>query len=112
MRSSKDLDAAGFIAVMARLKQLGFSHRKADVPASAQLCYGDRPGMATPAQLSTIRGMWAKWHGTADEKALSHWIERCYGISALRFCDVQTAQKAIEGLKVMNMRRARLNPAK
>ncbi|QTD46159.1 regulatory protein GemA [Ottowia testudinis] len=114
--SSTELNEADFEAVMRRFGQLGFTGRKGVATSAlaphARATDGYRPGMATPAQIDTIRGMWAKWHGSDDERALSRWIERYYGISALRFCDVQTAQKAIEGLKAMNARRARLNAEK
>lgn len=111
VRSARELDMAGFDAVMRRFGVLGFTSRKGfasqTLAPHARATDSYRPGMATPAQLDTIRGMWAKWHGRADERALSHWLEHRYGVSALRFCDVQTAQKAIEGLKAMNARRAR-----
>ena len=111
VRSATELSAAGFKAVMRRMAQLGFESRSAGathmLAPHVRATDGLRPGMATPAQIETIRGMWANWHGQADERALSRWIEGRYGISALRFCDVQTAQKAIEGLKAMLARRTR-----
>lgn len=111
VRSAAELSAAGFKAVMRRMAQLGFESRSAGathmLAPHVRATDGLRPGMATPAQIETIRGMWANWHGQADERALSRWIEGRYGISALRFCDVQTAQKAIEGLKAMLARQTR-----
>lgn len=108
VRSASELSAAGFKAVMRQMEQLGFesrSHQAENALAPrARATDGLRPGMATAAQIETIRGMWASWHGQTDERALSRWLERRYGISALRFCDVQTAQKAIEGLKAMRAR--------
>lgn len=105
VRSSRELDQAGFARVMKRFKALGFAHA---TPAAPQ--YGARPGMASPAQVETIRALWHTWHGgegIEGARALRHWLERFYQVSDLRFCDVATAQKAIEGLKAMNGRKRR-----
>ena len=117
VRSASDLDAAGFEAVMSRFEALGFAKgkaRRAGAPATAPAPvppqYGERWGMATPAQVDTIRGMWRTWYEGSDEasaRALRHWLEVHYHISDLRFCDVATAQKALEGLKAMNARKQR-----
>lgn len=117
VRSASDLDAAGFEAVMRRFEALGFAKGKARragapaiAPAPVPLQYGERWGMATPAQVDTIRGMWRTWYEGSDEasaRALRHWLETHYHVTDLRFCDVATAQKAIEGLKAMNARKQR-----
>ena len=117
VRSASDLDAAGFDAVMRRFEALGFAKgqaRRAGVPATAPAPvppqYGERWGMATPAQVDTIRGMWRTWYEGSDEasaRALRHWLETHYHVTDLRFCDVATAQKALEGLKAMNARKRR-----
>ena len=117
VRSASDLDAAGFDAVMRRFEALGFAKgkaRRAGVPATAPAPvppqYGERWGMATPAQVDTIRGMWRTWYEGSDEasaRALRHWLETHYHVTDLRFCDVPTAQKAIEGLKAMHGRQQR-----
>ena len=117
VRSASGLDAAGFEAVMRRFEALGFAKgqaRRAGVPATAPAPvppqYGERRGMATPAQVDTIRGMWRTWYEGSDEasaRALRHWLEGHYHVSDLRFCDVATAQKAIEGLKAMSGRKQR-----
>ena len=117
VRSASDLDAAGFEAVMRRFEALGFAKgqaRRAGVPATAPAPvppqYGERWGMATPAQVDTIRGMWRTWYEGSDEasaRALRHWLETHYHVTDLRFCDVPTAQKAIEGLKAMHGRQQR-----
>lgn len=117
VRSASGLDAAGFVAVMRRFEALGFAKgkaRRAGVPATAPAPvppqYGERRGMATPAQVDTIRGMWRTWYEGSDEdsaRALRHWLEGHYHVSDLRFCDVATAQKALEGLKAMNARKRR-----
>ena len=117
VRSASGLDAAGFEAVMRRFEALGFAKgqaRRAGVPATAPAPvppqYGERWGMATPAQVDTIRGMWRTWYEGSDEasaRALRHWLETHYHVTDLRFCDVATAQKALEGLKAMNARKRR-----
>ena len=117
VRSASDLDAAGFDAVMSRFEALGFAKgkaRRAGAPATAPAPvppqYGERWGMATPAQVDTIRGMWRTWYEGSDEasaRALRHWLETHYHVTDLRFCDVPTAQKALEGLKAMNARKRR-----
>ena len=117
VRSASDLDAAGFKAVLRRFEALGFAKGKARragapaiAPAPVPLQYGERWGMATPAQVDTIRGMWRTWYEGSDEasaRALRHWLETHYHVTDLRFCDVATAQKAIEGLKAMNGRKQR-----
>ena len=117
VRSASDLDTTGFNAVMRRFEALGFPKgkaRRAGVPATAPAPvppqYGERWGMATPAQVDTIRGMWRTWYEGSEEasaRALRHWLEVHYHISDLRFCDVATAQKALEGLKAMNARKQR-----
>ena len=117
VRSASDLDAAGFDAVMSRFEALGFAKgkaRRAGAPATAPAPvppqYGERWGMATPAQVDTIRGMWRTWCEGSDEasaRALRHWLETHYHVTDLRFCDVPTAQKAIEGLKAMHGRQQR-----
>ena len=117
VRSASDLDAAGFEAVMRRFEALGFAKGKARragapaiAPAPVPLQYGERWGMATPAQVDTIRGMWRTWYEGSDEasaRALRHWLETHYHVTDLRFCDVPTAQKAIEGLKAMHGRQQR-----
>ena len=117
VRSASDLDAAGFEAVMSRFEALGFAKgkaRRAGAPATAPAPvppqYGERWGMATPAQVDTIRGMWRTWYEGSDEasaRALRHWLETHYHVTDLRFCDVPTAQKAIEGLKAMHGRQQR-----
>jgi len=111
VRSARDLDAAGFEAVIQRFAALGFAGgkaRPATTPAPAP--YGERWGMATPAQVETIRGMWRAWFSGSEEAsggALRHWLERRYQVTDLRFCDLATAQKAITGLRAMNAHKAR-----
>ena len=98
--SARDLSAAGFDAVMRRFAALGFTSHQAQ--------YGRRAGMATPEQVGTIRALWqvlTAGKASHGAKALRAWLERSFHVSDLRFCDVATAQKAIEGLKAMNARK-------
>jgi Protein of unknown function (DUF1018) len=97
VRSSKDLTETGFRAVMRRFEQLGFA------PASISEVPGDdrRPGMASSAQCAYIRSLWTAWFGRPDARALGRWMEDRFHCSDLRFADVVTAQKAIEGLRAM-----------
>ena len=96
VNSSRGLNEAGFRAMMLRFEKLGFTHSK---PKAHQ--YGQRDGMATPAQVIYIRQLWADWHGRDDARAMGHWLDRTFHVSDLRFVDLVTAQKAITGLKAM-----------
>lgn len=102
VESAKDLDARGFTAVMDHFKRCGFrSHWH-------ERTYGDgRPGMATPAQVDAIRARWFDYTGRNDEAALNKWLERSYGIAALRFLDQDRASKALNGLKMMVARKGK-----
>jgi len=111
VNSSSGLNEAGFRAVMLRMEKLGFSHAKnVTAPAPPPPLYGKRDGMATPAQVSAILRLWARWHGRDDARALGHWLDHSFHVSDLRFVDSPTAQKAIEGLKAMIARKARATP--
>ncbi len=96
VKSSNDLDDAGFTAVMAELGRLGFK----TVQQAPQ--YGERWGMATPAQLDFIRSLWRKYAGTEDEGGMIHFIEKHFGVSSPRFLDFPTAQKIIVTFKRMS----------
>jgi len=99
--SATDLDAVGFEIVMARFHQLGFTsswHARN---------LGDRRGMATAKQVALIRSLWREFSGGDDERALGRWLERSFGVSALRFLDAPSTSKAITALKAMARRKAR-----
>ena len=98
VRSAKELDAAGFEAALERLAALGFRTR---LPARG---LGDRPGMASPAQVDYIVRMWRAYLGRDDETALNHWLEHKFGVTALRFVDRHAANQAITALKAMTAR--------
>lgn len=95
VESARDLDAAGFTAVMEYFKACGFK------PSRAKSNYGRRPGMATPGQVEYIRSLWREWRGQDDDTGLNAWLERSFKVSALRFADAEIAGKAITGLRAM-----------
>ncbi len=97
--SSKDLDGAGFNQVMAYFTACGFRSNW------TKRTFGHRAGRASPGQIELIRDLWHQWSGHDDELALNAWLDRSYGIAALRFLTPEVARKAIEGLKVMTKRR-------
>ncbi len=97
--SAKDLDHAGFEAVMLWFNAHGFRS------TWTKRTYGKRPGMATPAQVELIRKLWREWAGSDDEPALYKWLERRYHVAALRFLDREGASKAINGLQAMTSRK-------
>lgn len=96
---ASELDAAGFDAVMAYFTAWGFRSNW------TKRTFGDRQGMATPRQVDLIRDLWREWSGADDEPALNAWLERSYGVSALRFTTSAVASKAIAGLKAMKRRK-------
>ena len=100
--SSTDLDTAGFEALMGYFEYLGFKPLRSKGPD-----YGNRPGMASFAQIEFIRTLWREYtHGQAGEEELNKWLERCWKVSSLRFMSADTAPKAITALKAMKARAA------
>ena len=97
VESARDLDQTGFELVMKAMMALGFRS------AFTKTFFSHRPGMATPAQVSLIRSLWAEY-GTRDgsESALNKWLERSFKVSALRFATEEQAEKAIRALRKMN----------
>lgn len=103
--SSKQLDPAGFAAFMDRFKVLGFvnpnSHDAPPLDDDTR-----RPGMATLKQRKYVRGLFRKWHGADNPKALRAWLQRTFHIADLRFATEVVARNAIEALKAMTDRKA------
>ncbi len=95
VHSSANLGEAGFAELMRCFKLLGFESD------AARNAYGDRPGMATPAQVILVRILWEQYTGSCDEVALGHWLEHFFGVSSLRFADQEVISKAITALKQM-----------
>ncbi|HKI99602.1 MAG TPA: regulatory protein GemA [bacterium] len=94
VRSARDLDYAGFSAVMRRLERLGFhSRRQLNVPF--------RPGMATGAQLNYLIALWHRYTGRRDERGLDTWLRKQCGAADLLALDRAGAHKALVALKAM-----------
>ncbi|MCX7559114.1 regulatory protein GemA [Sulfitobacter sp. F26204] len=100
--SSTELDRDGFNAVMGFFEYLGFAPL---VATGAD--YGNRPGMASFAQLELVRALWHEYTGgKAGEDELNKWLLGTWKISSLRFLRKDTAQKVITALKAMKARAA------
>lgn len=100
--STKELDADSFSALMGFFEYLGFKPLTARGPN-----YGDRPGMASFAQIELIRVLWQeRTRGKSDEDALNTWLERHWKLSSLRFLTKAQAPKVITALKAMKTRAA------
>lgn len=100
--SSKDLDGDGFEAMMGFFEYCGFAPLTKRGPN-----YGQRPGMASFAQIELIRDLWHEYtRGKAGEDELNTWLERCWKVSSLRFLRAASAPKVITALKAMKSRAA------
>ena len=104
VESAADLDEAGFRSVMNYLTALGF---RSDW---TKRTFGERPNMATPAQVDLVRKLWTEWHdgrgpGRGDrDAALNAWLAKYHKVSALRFVSRAKAQPVIAALKAMAAR--------
>ena len=99
VETCKDLDDPGFERVMAAFKLAGFQ----SVAAKTNL--GDRPGMATPRQISMIKSLWKRYTKSEDPRRLGRWLETHFHVSDLRFLQDWRAGKAIAILQKMNLQR-------
>lgn len=98
--SSRALTAAGFDALMRHFAACGF---QSDAVARA---FGQRAGMASPAQVRRIRAEWATFtSGEGTDATLGKWLDGRFKVSALRFLTMAQATKAIGALVSMNQRR-------
>ncbi len=95
VNSSAELDESGFEAVMAEFERLGFRSTKGRAPA------GHREGMATPAQIGKIQGLWKEYSGSDDDLRLGRWLEKHFHVSHLRFLEGWRAGKCIAVLEKM-----------
>ena len=101
--SSTELDELGFDLLLEHFAQLGF------VSDARARDLGARPGMATPAQVRLIRDLWEEYtNGEGTEATLGKWLDRFFGVSALRFVTAEQAPKIITGLKAMKARQAQV----
>ena len=99
VESSKNLDQDGFELVMQGFAAMGY---RSDFTKSF---YGRRRGMAAPAACSRIRQLWREFAGgKAGEHSLDKWLERTFGVSALRFLTADQAEKALRALWSMRNR--------
>lgn len=98
--SGAKLDAAGLDAVLGYFEHIGFQPL-----GSVGAHYGERPGMASPAQVQLIRDLRREYQGAFDAKALDRWLNRSFGVASLRFADAGVAGKAITALKAMKTRK-------
>lgn len=97
--STRNLDPRGFDAVMDRLRALGFTS------TARQKNFGDRTGMASPAQVAKIRTLWADAVDEPTERSLDRFLSKRCGVSSLRFVDSGRAPRVITALKAMVERR-------
>ncbi len=95
--SSSDLDGRGFNAVMKYFTALGFRS------TWTKRTYGERAGMASPAQVDLIRSLWRDFSGKEDpsDMALHAWLDKHHHVTALRFVNTEKASKVIHSLKAM-----------
>lgn len=102
--SSVDLDQQGFEAMMGFAHYCGFRPLARGAPR-----YGDRPGMATFAQLELIRELWREVHGTrtCDDEALTGWLRKFFKVDSMRFLTLDAARKVITALKAWKSRPAK-----
>lgn len=101
--SSRDLTENGFHQVMEIFGMLGFQSD------SNKRNLGRRPGFATAGQVAAIRRLWLEYtNGEGTEMQLNHWLERTWGVSALRFLTAENGPKAILALRAMCRRRSTL----
>ena len=99
--SSTELDQAGFEAIMGFFDYCGFRPLGKGAPR-----YGNRPGMATFAQLELIRELWRELHDqdACDDEALTGWLLKYHKVSSMRFLTLDAARKVIVALKAWKAR--------
>lgn len=99
--SASDLDAFGFEHVMRYFTALGFRS------TWTKRTYGNRPDMASPAQIDLMRSLWKQFSGQDDtqDAELNRWLARFHHVSALRFVNAEKAGKVIPALRAMASRK-------
>lgn len=95
-----ELTRTGFDRLMDEFRDLGFVSTKRGDAFGGR----DRPGMASPAQVSLIRALWREAMTDPTDQALDHFLDRRFKVSALRFLDAGKAPLVITGLKAMKAR--------
>ena len=101
-KSCSDMTVRQLEAVLRSMRQNGFSQLTQRVKPEEQ-------GMANNAQIDYIKGMWQKCARNKNDAALSAFVNRIAGVKALRFLNVQSAQKVILALRDM-MKKAGFDP--
>lgn len=99
--TSKDLDREGFEAVMGFFEHLGFKPIDNTAPR-----YGERPGMASFAQIELIRDLWREIHRdrACDDEALAGWLRKYQKVDSLRCLTADGARKVITAFKAWKAR--------
>jgi len=96
VESSRELDDAGFAALMDHLQSLGF---QSDF---GKRNFGNRPGKASVGQVEKLRALWSSYtSGDGTDATLGRWLQRQFKVSALRFLDADKAHRAIGALSHM-----------
>lgn len=101
VRSSKDLDRAGFDVVMTEFERLGFvsDYKRAGFGSRRQW------DMASFKQVNLIRDLWEEvTDGTGTEQGLNTFLDTRFKVGALRMVDRHKASKIIAGLKAWKKR--------
>ncbi|HUZ74747.1 MAG TPA: regulatory protein GemA [Stellaceae bacterium] len=101
--SSRDLSQAGFDAVMATLRRLGFDDTgRGGTPTE----FGVRPGFTSPSQVALMRALFSEYKGAPqDDAALGRWLHRFFKVSSIRFLSYADARRVIGTLKTMKARK-------
>ncbi len=98
--SSADLDEIGFERAIAYMTALGFRSNW------TKRTFGNRPGMASPAQIGLMRKLWTDYHGPDDSEAgLNAWLSKYHKVSALRFVTAEKANAIMGALRKMAERK-------
>ncbi len=101
VRSSRELTQGGFELLMQRFAELGFKSTSRLKPLPA------RAGMASPAQVQKMRGLWAEFtDGEGTDLSLGKWLESRFKVSNVRFVSAELAQTVIGGMILMLRRKA------
>ena len=105
---STELEREGFDALMGFADYCGFRPMAKGAPR-----YGNRPGMATFAQLELIRELWRELHhqSECDDDALTGWLAKYHKVDHMRFLTLEGARNAIVGLKARKARPAKAKAA-
>lgn len=99
VESSTKLNDFTFGLVLQEFVRLGF---RSDFAARN---IGQRPGMATPAQIARLRADWRRYTtGQGTDRSLGKWLGR-FGASDVRFLTADAAHRAIGALSKMLARK-------